>query len=806
MKIVIVEDHPITRNVLTLALEAMPDCQVLSFPTATEGLAACASGVDLAIFDNQLPDMTGTAAVAHLRRQPATRHLPVIVITGDGDRQTRLAAITAGATDFLEKPVQIDELRIRVRNLLALSTAERDARAGKALLEALISGADARVVVADARQDGAPILYASAPVLERFGTAGSSLQGRPLCDLWAKTAARAARDALDQAVAAVAPGEFVLADPFGSSDDWVEITLSTVAEASGAIRYLVASMRDVTDLIETRQAHAQLLSRLRDIARLSGAWFFELDTDLRLSYVSAAMAQALGGAPEQLIGISVSDLPVRLADPGKEGQHVMQLFAAPHAQIEHRMVTFRLPDGQIRTVQVNASPFEDERGHFAGYRGHASDVSDIIRARDQAAQASRAKSVFLSTMSHEMRTPLTAIVGLAEIAEAELRSESVRSHLTEIRGQALKLSMLLSDVLDVAAMDQGRPVLESTPFDPVAALQAAVEPARQSATEKGLGFDLRLVTPRSRYRNRLGDAGRFGSILRALASNAVKFTANGHASITLDLSGPTGIAVTVTDTGIGMTEDQQADAVLPFVQGDDGVARRFEGAGLGLSIVTWLTEAMGGRFQLTSTPGQGTQASVTLPLPEVPCPGAEAKPGADMPPSPPALPMPPAPALAAPRQQTAHQAESMRARPSPQPDAVLVGYRVLVADDNMTNRKILETILGRMGATVISCSDGARALEAWQRNHFDLVLLDINMPQMAGTEVMQMIRRQEAAGPRTPVPALAVTANARPDQIAQYRSVGFDDYLAKPFTSAQLTERLLRHVPAAEHRAAKPAP
>lgn len=799
MRIVIVEDHPITRNVLALALQAMPAWHVLSFSTAQEGLKACAEGADLAIFDNQLPDMTGTASVAHLRSQPETRHLPVIVITGDGDRQTRMAAIGAGATDFLEKPVQIDELRIRVRNLLALSAAEKDARIGKALLETLIAGADARVVVADARQADTPILYASAPVQRRFGAAVGGLQGMPLRDLWARTATSITGDALDRAIDAMVAGEFVLNDPLGDGDDWVEIALSPVADADGAVRYLVASMRDVTDLVATRQAHAQLSSRLQDIARLSGAWFFELDADLRLNYVSAAMAQALGGDPEGLIGICVTQLPVRLADPDRRHLSAKQLFAEPHAPIEQEMVTFRLADGRIRAVQINANPFQDAEGRFAGYRGHANDVSEIIRARDQAAQASQAKSVFLSTMSHEMRTPLTAIIGLAELAEAAPGGDGGRAHLAEIRARALQLSLLLSDVLDVAAMDQGRPVLHLAPFDPSAALEVAVAPSRQAAADKGLALDLQLVAPRPCHR--IGDAGRFGSILRALVSNAVKFTAEGRVDVRLDLSDPDAIAVTISDTGVGMTTAQQADAVLPFVQGDEGISRRFEGAGLGLSIVTWLTEAMGGRFALNSAPGRGTRVELFLPLPEVARPLSAAS----------DLAGPAAAPSAGSRGRDAGQAGPAPASVQPiaalpgTPQAatsgkMLVGSRILVADDNLTNRKILAAMLGGMGASVTLCGDGAEALEAWRRDRFDLVLLDINMPRMAGTEVLQTIRRHEEAQGSAPVPALAVTANARPDQVADYLGSGFDGFVAKPFTRAQLADRLSRHVPGRETR------
>ncbi|MGY6632441.1 MAG: response regulator [Alkalilacustris sp.] len=799
MRVVIVEDHPITRNVLSLALQAVPGYEVLSFSTAQEGLTACRAGADIAIFDNHLPDITGTAAVKILRGQPATQNLPVIMITGDGDRQTRMAAIDAGATDFLEKPVQIDELRIRVRNLLALQAAEKEARSGQALLETLIAAADARVAVADAQADGAPILYASDPVQQRISASAAGMRGLPLQQLWSHAPPSAEREALDQAVATATPGRFVLSDPLGDGDGWVEIALSSVAHAAGTPRYLVANLRSVTDLVESRQAHAQVASRLRDMAHLSSAWFFELDHGLALSYVSPALAQALDSDAEELVGRPMATLPLRLCGPDQGSVPASSLFAAPHRPVRNAMVTFELPNGDRRIVQMDACPVEGADGGFGGYRGHASDVSDIIRARDQAAQASRAKSVFLATMSHEMRTPLTAIMGLAELATMEPLPPGAQRHLADIRAEAQRLSVLLSDVLDVAAMDRGSPVLDDAPFDVAAVVRPFMEHARRSAEEKGLTFALEIVAPRITVRR--GDAARFGAILRALVSNAIKFTPTGRVTVRLDLSEPSSMNLCVEDSGIGMDEAEQSAALLPFVQSDDGIARRFEGAGIGLSIVTWLTDAMEGEFRLTSMPGTGTIAKVSLPLPEE---------VADQPPR--ASAQEPGPFPASGRPDGANR-DAPQGRPMPSDDpaaAPLRGLRILVADDNLANRKILATMLTRMGAEVTLCNDGAEAVEAWGATAFDILLLDINMPRMAGTEVMEIVRRKEAERGGAPVPALAVTANARPDQIALYRSVGFAGCLAKPFNRAQLRDSVQRCLeadrPGDQTHGAAPAP
>jgi len=774
MRIVIVEDHPVILNVITLALQAEPGYDVLPLSTAEAGLAACDEATDLAIFDNQLPDMTGIEAVARLRTRPGTRHLPVIVITGDSDRKTRLAAIRAGANDFLEKPVQIDELRMRARNLLALRLAQREANEGRALLETLIGAAGASLAVADARQPGAPILYASDPLLAKLRAGPEEVLNRGLDRLWADAAPQPARERLEQALASGGAGRFVLAGPPagaarpsadpaddpgalpGSSVRWSEIALTPVAGPGNATRYLVASLNDVTDLVETRQAHAHLSSRLADIARISGAWFFEMNAELRLTYVSTAMALALGATPDRLVGLSLSDLPVRLADPDRRGTPVAALLGPPHRPLHQVMVTLRLPDATIRAVQVSASPFTDDQGRFAGYRGHAGDVSEIARARDQAARASRAKSVFLATMSHEMRTPLTAIVGLSDVAVRDDPPPPLRAQLDQIRAAALNLSSVLSDVLDVASMEQGSAVLNPAPFDPLAEARRTLDPLREAAQAKGLDFSLEPAGAGAQAA-RMGDAARFATILRALVSNAVKFTAQGRVAIRLDLSDPDGLALTVTDTGIGMSPEELRTAALPFVQADDGIARRYEGAGLGLSIVTWLTAAMAGQFDLDSARGAGTCARVTLPLPRV----AAAPPTAEVRPA----------------------AASAAAVP-------LEGCRVLVADDNRTNRHILLAMLRKMGARVTLCADGPEALEAWRRDDFDLVLLDINMPVMAGTDVIRTIRRDEAARGHAPVPAVAITANARPDQVAVYRSAGFDDCVPKPFTSADLNRKL----------------
>ncbi|MGP9789682.1 response regulator [Roseinatronobacter sp. NSM] len=750
MRIVIVEDHPMILQVLTAALAAIAEYTVEGHSSAAAGIAACRNGADLAIFDYRLPDMTGTDAVMALRNDALTRHLPIIMITGDNDARTRLEAIKAGATDFLQKPVNIDEFRLRVRNLLALHDAQKTSEEREKLLETVISAAGACIAVADARSPETPILFASDALAKFTGRHSHDLIGKdPLQFLQEDTGSPVLRD-IEAAITARQSGScsIELKRPDGARS-WTQVTLRPVPDAGKQARFLVITLSDISDMVEIRAAHDKLAARMSDIARISGAWFFEIDATCRLSYVSEAMATALGASADLVQGIHVDRLGGRFASPARKDQPLSTLFGASFHAVENELLTFRLRDGQVRAVQVSIVPFKDAEGQFAGYRGYAGDVSDIAQARDAAARASRAKSAFLATMSHEMRTPLTAIMGMSELLMRDCTDPDQHVNLGMITDAAMNLSDVLGNLLDVAIMESGTLGLNTAEFDPVLALDRAMRIHRQDALAKGLSFDCRVDGAARGVR--LGDGARVRQIIHHLLSNAVKFTPQGSVCVVLDLHRVDALTLTVTDTGIGMRPEELEAAFQPFLQADDGIARRYGGSGLGLSIARWLSNAMNGSLQLDSQIGKGSTATLTLPLPQT---------------------------------GTTHPEEG---------DIDLNGHHVLVADDNRANRKILDVILRKMGADVTLCADGQEAIGLWKTQPFDLLLLDINMPEVAGTDVMRNVREAEAQRAAPPVPALAVTANAMPDQVAHYLEVGFDGCVGKPFTRAALTTAL-RHV------------
>ncbi|MEZ5751584.1 MAG: ATP-binding protein [Paracoccaceae bacterium] len=250
----------------------------------------------------------------------------------------------------------------------------------------------------------------------------------------------------------------------------------------------------------------------------------------------------------------------------------------------------------------------------------------------------------------------------------------------------------------------------------------------------------------------MGDANRILQILNNLVENAIKFTEQG--SVTLSCSsamanGVPGLCFTITDTGIGMTPQQVARVFDEFEQAEGSTTRRFGGTGLGLSITRRLTELMGGTIRMDSEPGRGTTIRVTLPLASA----------------------------AAPEQE--------RAEP-PTPADTIRGLRLLVADDNRTNRMILRTMLTAAGAQVALAENGADACQQFEQAAPDAVLLDISMPVLDGVAALQRIRDFETRNGTAPVPMLAVTANAMQHQIEEYRALGFCGHIAKPFRKDDL--------------------
>ncbi|HEY8618051.1 ATP-binding protein [Phenylobacterium sp.] len=374
-------------------------------------------------------------------------------------------------------------------------------------------------------------------------------------------------------------------------------------------------------------------------------------------------------------------------------------------------------------------------------------------ARDAAEQANALKSQFLANMSHELRTPLNGVLGMAQILLLDELTPVQRERVETIDSSGRALLSVLSDILDLSAIESGRMALASEAFDLESVLDEAVTAARALEMSERLTLSM-SVSPQARG-GWIGDAARVRQILFHLTANALKFTEAGavHVSAARGLKGE--LTLTVADTGPGIAPERLSRLFESFVQGDGAATRRVGGAGLGLTICRELCALMGGRIEVESTLGRGSVFTVTLKLKRARAKLREA----------------PSPAAAA---------DADAPRP----------LRVLVAEDNQTNQMVVKSVLQAMGAEPSVVDDGQLAVEAWQVGGYDLILMDIQMPVMDGVEATREIRRQERKRrlPRTPI--LALTANVLPHQQIEYRAAGVDGVLAKPIQLPELQAAL----------------
>ena len=388
---------------------------------------------------------------------------------------------------------------------------------------------------------------------------------------------------------------------------------------------------------------------------------------------------------------------------------------------------------------------------------HLEGVRALAQARDEAVEAARLRSQFLANVSHELRTPLNAVIGSAGLLTGTRLDADQREHAETLASAARTLLDLAEDVLDFSKLEAGRMTVERAALRPSAVLKDAAALVRPRALEKGLRFMVEGGGADER-REVLGDARRLRQVLMNLLTNAVKFTPSGdvEASVRAVSVGPSSVELefSVHDTGVGIPADQKPRLFQPFSQG--GVPKE-SGAGLGLAISKSLVELMGGTIGFASEPGRGSHFWVRLAM--------------DL-----ARPDGPKPKDAV---RTAETPRGPRAR-----------LRVLVAEDNAINRRLLTQQLERLGCTVVAAEDGRAALEALGAGDFGLVLMDCRMPSMDGYAAAAEIRRRE--GGRRRIPIIAITANAGEEDRRRCLDAGMDDFLPKPVAMGALADALDR--------------
>jgi len=490
--------------------------------------------------------------------------------------------------------------------------------------------------------------------------------------------------------------------------------------------------------------------------------------DGRFVDVNDVFCYETGYSQEEIIGRTVFEMDL-YPHPDKRKELIHLLLQ--NGFVEGMELTLRIKSGEERTVKITArSLLIDNKELLLAVIDDVHDQkmrsAELHRVIEEAEAASRMKSEFVANMSHEIRTPMNGIIGLTNLLLRTGLSEKQQEYVLALQSSSRSLMKIVNNVLDFSKIEAGRMDLEILPFDLEKTCEETVNFLSFQAESKNIKIN--CVIPEDMARQVYGDEHKLKQVLMNIIGNAVKFTSEGSVSVNLEPVSLSGedmvIRFTVADTGIGIPKEKQIHIFDAFAQVDSSMTRRYGGTGLGLAVTKKLVELMGGTIACKSVEDVGSTFYFTVPL----CLSAQSLPQKGI--------------------TEATKSASSVSDSETLPDLDSKPLRILVADDDDISSMVLVEMLELKGAQYHVVGTGKGALEAWQQEHFDLIIMDLEMPEMTGLEATAIIRAAEKNDPETGkhIPIIALTGHADPEDHQLCLASGMDVYLSKPFLMDEL--------------------
>jgi PAS domain S-box-containing protein len=547
--------------------------------------------------------------------------------------------------------------------------------------------------------------------------------------------------------------------------------LYPVFDEAGQLKLLIGYGFDISEQKRIEEQIQRSEKRYRDLFNYSEALICTHDLTGRMLSVNPAICRLLEFTEDEMVGRLISDFV-----PPENVENFQSLYLDPLMRDGKCKGVFCVISKSGQRIFLLYKNYKVEEDDLEPYIiGFSQDITDRVESEKQlllakkiTEETSRAKEVFLANMSHEIRTPMNGVLGFASLLVKTDLSEQQRGYLTMIQESANNLLVIVNDVLDLEKILMGKLKFEHIDFLIAERIEMCVQTFTYKAEEKGIVLQSSVSLKNDV--TVIGDPHRLGQVLNNLISNAIKFTDKGSVTITAKIHETSDsllwLEFAVVDTGIGIPVDKHSEVFEPFMQANTAVTRQYGGTGLGLSICRELIQLMGGKLFLESEPGKGSTFRFLLPF------GIS---------------------IYKPKNKNMSQEINYQS---------LGKKRILVAEDVELNQYLARHIMESWGFEVDIAVNGKEALRKVQESEYDLVLMDIQMPEMDGMQATQNIRALENRKIAC-IPIVALTANALKGDSEKYMAVGMNDYLSKPFDEPRLFQVIAKNLELAKSQNAQ---